>query len=87
MEKPKHGELLTFSFSVDLDTLLHLDGMEDMNTYMDGEFDRQFGTTSISLTDLSYRPIGTDDDGSIVIEVTGTVDDMDAELDEINDRD
>ena len=85
MEKPKHGELLTFAFTVDLGHLINMGNIDTMNEYMDDQFEEQFGMNSMNLVDLSYTPVGTDRDG-IIIEVTGTVEDFDAEVAKLTDR-
>ena len=84
MDKPKHGDELTFSFAVDLDTLIELNGMEEMNNLMDEEFDKQFEVPA-NLTDIAYRPVGTDDNDNIIIEATGIVEYMDGDPEELED--
>lgn len=81
MSNPKHGEQLSFSFTVSLNDLIDCGGMEDMNEIMDEQFSEQF-TNKATLTDIHYRAIGTTGTDDIMIEATGIVEYWDGDPDE-----
>jgi hypothetical protein len=75
-KKPEAGKEFTHLMTVDLDALLGVGGMEGLNDMMDDDFHDTYGFKLI-LTDISYKPVGVDNDNHIVLEVSGLVESID----------
>ena len=72
MQKPEIGKEFAYVMAVDLDGMMTLGGMDGLNDLMDDDFHDKFGWDMI-LTDISYMPVGVDNDKNILLEVSGTV--------------
>ena len=75
-QKPEAGKEFTYVMATDLDGLLATGGMEGLNDMMDNDFHDTYGFELI-LTDISYKPIGVDNDNNILLEVSGQVESID----------
>lgn len=75
--KPEAGKPFTFKMAVTLSDLIYCENMDGMNDMMDNHVWDIYGE-GITMCDLSYKAVGVDEDGLIIIEVNAG----DVEIDE-----
>ena len=82
MAEPKHGKEFKFTFYIDLYHLIDLEGMENMNEYMDTQLAKEYPNRNIILTDIDYKmaPSFKEPASTVVgIQASGIIEDMEVE--------